>query len=506
MAPDLVSASHPLARRITEAVAAEPAGRAIEYARHWADWAAVAAAMTRVDEVIDDLFDDSRADGAAIGVLVRNRPVHVAMLLAILRRGGCFVVINPSRGMDSVPSDIEELNLRLVLGEAADVQPLTGMVGATALAGFAALGAAPHISYPAQRLADGTEHPGVAVRMLTSGTTGPPKRIDLSYNALDATMRGATEYYGPGKPVPPGGPRAVAVVNSPLAHIGGVFRVLQTVLDQRSFVLLDRFEVEPWLRAVRTYRPKTASLVPTALRMILEASPDPADLASLRTVTSGTAPLSPDDADAFTERFGVPVLTSYAATEFAGGVAGWSLPDYQQYWKSKRGSVGRAQPGTALRIVAADTGAECDQGEPGLLEVKPAQLGPDSGWIRTTDLARIDSDGFLYILGRADGAIIRGGFKVLPDRVRSALEGHPDVRGAAVLSVPDERLGAVPVALVELRRGAVTDGQSIAQAVRGSLAGYERPTQIYVVPELPRTPSGKVDLRAAKELLDKVRN
>jgi acyl-CoA synthetase (AMP-forming)/AMP-acid ligase II len=498
--------AHPLARRVGQCAAADPGQRAIEYDGTWYDWGSVSTAMARVDRVIDDIFGDQPPEaGPAVGVLVRNRPEHVAVLLAILRRGGCFVVINPARGADSVRADVDGLQLRLVIGTAGDIEALGDPAAGTALAGLASLSAEPQVSRP-DRLADGPVHPGVAVRMLTSGTTGTPKRVDLTYDALDATMRSVTAYYGPGRPAPPGRPPAVAIVNSPLAHIGGVFRVLQCVVDQRPFVLLDRFEVEPWLRAVRTYRPRTASLVPTALRMVLEASPDPADLASLRSVTSGTAPLSPEDADAFTDRFGVPVLISYAATEFAGGVAGWTLNDYQQYWNNKRGSVGRATPGTGLRVVDPDSENVLGPDELGLLEVRPAQLGPDSGWLRTTDLARIDADGFLYILGRADGAIIRGGFKVLPDRVRGVLEQHPAVRGAAVLGVPHERLGAVPVALVELRDGASADGQAIGRAVTGSLAGYERPAEIYVVPRLPRSPSGKIDLQAANELLLKVRN
>jgi len=90
--------------------------------------------------------------------------------------------------------------------------------------------------------------------------------------------------------------------------------------------------------------------------------------------------------------------------------------------------------------------------------VKPGQLGPDAEWVRTTDLARVDADGFLWILGRADQAIIRGGFKVLPDDVRAALESHPAVLGAAVVGRPDARLGEVPVAMVELREAtAVTE-------------------------------------------------
>ena len=233
-------------------------------------------------------------------------------------------------------------------------------------------------------------------------------------------------------------------------HIGGVFRVLQCVCEARPFALLDRFELDRWADAVRRHRPRAVSLVPAALRMVLHSDLTRDDLASIRAVTSGTAPLSAEDADAFTEKFGIPVLTSYAATEFGGGVAGWTLADYQKYWHVKRGSVGRASLGAQLRVVD-DDGTPLGPGEAGLLEVKPGQLGPSADWMRTTDMARIDADGFLWILGRADQAIIRGGFKVMPDDVRAALEGHPAVRGAAVVGRPDDRLGETPVAMVELR-------------------------------------------------------
>ncbi len=489
-------APHRLSRRVADVVAEDPAARALEFGGRWRTWGELASAMARVDEAID-------AHGGGpdvVGVLVRNRPLHVAILLAVLRRGGCFVVINPARGRESVRSDVARLGLRLVLGETADLDPLADAADGTALVGFDDLDADAGVRYRPAEPAEGPSHPGVAVRMLTSGTTGPPKRVDLTYDALDASMAVA-KHYETKKREPSRRPSGVALVNSPLAHLGGVFRVLQCVLDARPFVFFERFEVEPWLRAVREYRPKTASLVPAALRMVLESAPDTADLSSLRAVTSGTAPLSPEDADAFTARFGVPVLTSYAATEFAGGVAGWTLRDHEKHWHEKRGSVGRVQPGCAIRVVDERTHRVLEADRPGLLEVRPAQLGPDAGWMRTNDLARIDADGFLYILGRADQAIIRGGFKVLPDHVRSVLESHPDVRGAVVLGVPDDRLGEVPVALVELRHGAVADTAALREAASRSLAGYEVPKEIHIVRELPRTTSGKVDLPAAKALL-----
>jgi acyl-coenzyme A synthetase/AMP-(fatty) acid ligase len=287
----------------------------------------------------------------------------------------------------------------------------------------------------------------------------------------------------------------VAIVNSPLVHLGGLFRILQCVNDGRPFALLERFSVDGWYGAVRRHRPKTASLVPAALRMVLEADLDPDELSSIRSVVSGTAPLSPDDADAFRAKYGIPVLISYAATEFGGAVAGWNLADHTEFWEKKRGSVGRAHGGSELRIVDEVDGHVLGADEVGLLEVKAAQLGEGSGWIRTTDLSRIDDDGFVWILGRADQAIIRGGFKVRPDDVRAALESHPAVRGAAVIGIADGRLGAVPVAMVEVREPTrAPSEQDLLDHLGGRLAPYELPTTIRFVDVLPRTDSGKVDL------------
>jgi acyl-CoA synthetase (AMP-forming)/AMP-acid ligase II len=336
--------------------------------------------------------------------------------------------------------------------------------------------------------------------MLTSGTTGPPKRIDLAYDTLERVLAGA-KHYESGRASDLRLRSGVAVVNSPLVHLGGLFRVLQCVSDGRPFSLLERFTVEGWTDAVRRHRPQTVSLVPAALRMVLEADVDPDDLRSVRSVVSGTAPLSPDDADAFRTKYGIPVLISYAATEFGGGVAGWNLSDHEEFWNSKRGSVGRAHAGCGLRIVAPDSGAIMGPDEEGILEVKAAQLGPGTPWIRTTDVARLDGDGFLWILGRADQAIIRGGFKVHPDDVRAALESHPQVRGAAVVSVDDPRLGAVPVAVVELRPGGPLTGAELLTHASSRLARYELPSEVIIVDTLPRTPSAKVDLLAVRELV-----
>ncbi len=476
-------AAHPLSRRIRAVLDLPPDAPAVEYDGGWQTWGEIAASARRIESL----------DAAAgqVGILLRNRPAHIAAFLGVLMAGGTIVVINPARGDDRIRTDIESLQLPLVIGTDGDLTTLVTPTAHTATVAIRGLADAPTVT-AADEQARVAGRAGVAVRMLTSGTTGPPKRIDLTYDMLARSVIGTDFDVAPSPTEPRHG---VAIVNAPLVHIGGVFRVLQCVCEARPFVLLDRFELDRWADAVRRHRPQAVSLVPAALRTVLHSDLTRDDLQGVRAVTSGTAPLSAEDADAFTEKFGIPVLTSYAATEFGGGVAGWSLRDYRTYWHAKRGSVGRATLGAQLRVVDDDGNPTAD-GQPGLLEVRPGQLGPTDDWMRTTDMARIDADGFLWILGRADQAIIRGGFKVMPDDVRSALESHPAVQGAAVVGRPDQRLGETPVAMIELRDAVEVD--ILLDHLRTRLARYEIPTDIAIVEQIPRTPSGKADLTAVR--------
>jgi long-chain acyl-CoA synthetase len=473
--------SHPLSRRIGDVLDLQPDSNAIEYGGQWISWREVADTARRVASLA--------AGHAGLGMLLRNRPGHVAAFLGVLLGGGTVVTINPARGDERTRADIAALGLPLIIGEPDDLATLVPAGTATvAIAGCS-------VDVRGQACEGGSAaQPDVAVRMLTSGTTGPPKRIDLSYDMLARSVMGPDPE---SVPAPTELRRGVAIVNSPLVHIGGVFRVLQCIAEARPFVLLERFEINAWAAAVRNHRPRTVSLVPAALRTVLHSDLTRADLESIRAVTCGTAPLSADDADAFTEKFGIPVLTSYAATEFGGGVAGWTLADYQEYWRAKRGSVGRANPGARLRVVD-DEGTTLGPDQVGLLEVKPGQLGPSAKWMRTSDLARIDAHGFVWIVGRADQAIIRGGFKVMPDDVRVALEDHPAVAGAAVVARSDERLGETPVAMVQLREAASADADTLVKHLRTRLARYEIPTEIAIVDAIPRTASGKADLGAIR--------
>ncbi len=497
-----------LSARLAQMLALDPDVPVIEFRGAWRTWGQLAATAEAVRGHVPE-------PGIRVGVLLRNQPAHVGLLAGLLLAGACVVTIDPGRGEDRVRADVVGLGVPVLAGSPADLAAFAprDADGTNATEGTAPLllaatdlgesvtasGKPPSGPLLAGLPDSAVSRCGVAVEMLTSGTTGPPKRVPLGYEMITRVLLGA-KYYEGNHDQTPRLRSGAAIVNAPLVHLGGLFRVLQCLNDGRSFCLLERFTVEDWADAVRRHRPRTASLVPAALRMVLDADLDPDDLRSIRSVVSGTAPLAPETADAFQVKYGIPVLVSYAATEFGGGVAGWNLADHQRFWAAKRGSVGRAHPGCELRVVDAGSGELLPPGAEGLLEVKAHQFDSD-GWVRTTDLARIDEDGFVWIVGRADQVIIRGGFKVHPDPVRVVLERDPRVLAAAVVGHDDPRLGQVPVAAVELRPGA---GPVTADELRDGasrlLARYEVPAQIRVIDALPRTPSGKVDLMAVRGL------
>jgi len=201
-------------------------------------------------------------------------------------------------------------------------------------------------------------------------------------------------------------------------------------------------------------------------------------LAPLRYVRSITAPLSPFLARRFHDRFGVAVLNGYGQTELGGEVVGWSAADWREFGETKLGAVGRPHAGVELRV-----------DETGELWVR-TRASPD-GWLRTGDHGRIDDDGFLWIEGRASDMVNRGGLKVFPAEIEEVLRSVPGVRDVAVVGIPDERLGEVPVAAVV---GDADPGDLDARC-RAHLAPYKVPARFVFVDSLPRNEVGKV-LRA----------
>jgi acyl-CoA synthetase (AMP-forming)/AMP-acid ligase II len=153
-------------------------------------------------------------------------------------------------------------------------------------------------------------------------------------------------------------------------------------------------------------------------------------------------------------------------------------------------------------VVDPDNGDELDKGQEGILEIRaPQAAGDETKWIRTTDIATIDEEDFLWIRGRVDDAIVRGGFKIHPAKIVAALEEHPGVYEAAVVGLEDERLGAIPVAAVTLTKNAdVQSPEVLLEFLREKLTAYEVPRHLIIVDALPLTPSMKVNRPALRAL------
>ncbi|MGX1702002.1 ANL family adenylate-forming protein [Microbacterium sp. NPDC055357] len=494
-----------VARRVEHILAIDPASAALEFRGAWYTWGDLTQIGTQIQSILDAA---GIAEGAAIAAVMRNRPATVATVFSVLVHGQTLVTVSSMQPDAALAAEIGGLPAAVLLADPEDwARP--GVREAAAVAGTLAIsvdvGGA--VVLEALRRDDAEEHrsPGTAVLMLTSGTTGPPKRVPLEYAAFDAGYSGTAHYEG-GESVP----RlrdSVALVIAPLLHVSGIFTLLLNVQAGRKIALLERFVVEDWLALVTEHRPKAITLPPTALRMVMAAGVEPELLSFARSVLVGTAPISPEDQAAWEERYGIPILVVYGATEFAGGIAGWTLEDHRRFIPDKRGSVGRAHPGVDLRITDEFTGEPVPTDEPGILEVRAAQLGAKGrDWVRTTDRARLDSDGFLWVLGRADDVIIRGGFKISAGAVVEALKRCPAVVDAGVVGLADARLGEVPIAAVELATGAEVTEDDLRDYVRQHLTPYQVPTEIHIVEQLPRTPSLKVSSPGLRTLIAAIKD
>lgn len=486
----------------------DPTADVIDFHEQWYSWADLNKTVSDIETAIGQL---GLGENARVGVLIRNHPNVLAGILAAIGLDATMVSINHMLPKEKLVADLENLNLPVVVGIAEDFdQP--GILETLSAAGTAIVETHPVLA--GANLKKGFEKisgknverelEGVIIEMLTSGTTGTPKRIPLKREAFVQSFRNAMSYERDRSPDDPPKLRSgTQLLTNPMAHIGGLWGALNTILGGRKLCMVEKFSVDAWRGAIVRHRPKVAGAVPAGLRMILDANLAKEDLQSLVAIRTGAQPLDPSITQAFLDRYDIPVLQNYGATEFSGAVAGWGLKDFRTHYAQKPGSVGRFQPGVEGRVVDAETHEVLLPGEEGILEMKARQFGNEGAWLRTTDRAIIDEDGFLFIKGRADNAILRGGFKVHPDDVVAVLEQHPAVREAVVVGIPDRRLGAVPVSAIILKNGAeVPAPEELKAFAKEKLISYQVPVAFRIVDDVPRTPSMKPALPLVQELFD----
>jgi long-chain acyl-CoA synthetase len=430
----------------------------------------------------------TRGIGPGDRVLLRlgNDATFLPGLAGVWLAGAAAVVMHPATPAGEVTRVVETFGVSAVVTADGDRLVETGAAGASGLR------------------ADHT-----ALILLTSGSTGEPKGVALSHEAVWANLRATVSAFrSDTRPTPiPAEPKPPNLIANPLSHTAGVVRLLFALYVGRSVVLLRKFDARAAHAAVHRHGIDHLTLNPAMLRMLLHDLEPGDDLGPVRYASSGTAPLPPALREAFEARFGVPVLQAYGQTEAFGGIAVENVRDVLA-GRRRPGSVGRPLPGVDVRIVRPD-GEPAAPGEDGEIQARSrsvtsgyvgaAQAAPPltaDGWLRTGDLGHLDPDGYLFITGRLKNLIICGGFNIVPEEVEARLVEDPAVRAAAVVSLPDERLGEIPVALVE------SDGDPADILARAAdrLPAYKRPRLLFTVDALPRVASGKVDQPEARRL------
>lgn len=480
---------------IAQRLAAQ-SGDAVFQHGEWKDWRWMALVAAQLDAAIAPL---KLPPGAPAALVTRNRPQHAAAIAAQLAAGRPTTMIYSAQSPAAMANDVSALRPAVLIADADDWTPdlaeAAESIGALAIAISPDAAAPVRVRAPA-RLADSYRQldADVAFELLTSGTTGLPKRLPLSWRSLDAIVSDARAAYAAPQVAdarqPPG------IVVHPLGNVAGVNYVAAPLAFGQPLVLMEKFELGAWVQAVREHKPSRTALPPSAVRMVLERNTPPEDLASLRVIGTGGGALDPALQARFEEKYGVAILPAFGATEFGGVIANWTLDLHKAFAATKRGSAGRARPGVELRILDRETFAPLPAGEIGLLSARTPVTG--DAWVRTNDLASLDADGFLFLHGRADNAINRGGFKVVPDVVADALRAHPAVIDAAVVGIPDARLGETPVAAVEVN--APVSAEELTAFARTRLLAYQVPTQVRIVDALPRNASMKVTLPEVRAL------
>ncbi|HET9628649.1 MAG TPA: fatty acid--CoA ligase family protein [Novosphingobium sp.] len=486
MIGEIVDDAETFLNRLKMFLTSPPSGNFVEFEGRWWTGSEVAEAGLNLDKLLQEA---GVPHDVAIGVVVRNRIGHACALWGLVGSGRSVVSLSSLQPDKMIVQDVENMRLGVVVAEESD---WTEALRATLSAGRIGVvinqgGITSRLMEPAAlTLEDPLRRDTMSVTILTSGTTGVPKRFELGPGTL---MKGKPMISN-ADPTITGNQIEVHIHH--FSSVGGILQMLAYAAYRLPFCLLEKFEPHSWVAAVDRHGTRMLGIVPPIVRALLAADLPPDALKSVELFYGGGGALEPETIARCEERFGLRVCWGYGATEFGGTVATWTRKTKDQFG-DKPGSCGIAQPGFKTRIVDINTGEPLPAGEEGRLEVLAS--GISNEWIVTNDLAKMDDDGFLYILGRLDGAINRGGYKVLPEVVASALRRHPDVAEAVVFGIPDPRLGEIPVAAVELRESAKpVTGDELRAFSRDHLIATSVPAEVRVYPRLPRSLTLKVDI------------
>jgi long-chain acyl-CoA synthetase len=430
--------------------------------------------------------------GDRVGLMLPNLPEFPALYYGILRAGAVVVPMNPLLRQREIAHYARDSDMALLLAhqDTADEARRDAESTATPIVPVTP-GGLPDLlaGHPDMEPTAARRDDDLAVILYTSGTTGVPKGAMLTHAGLARNCEITARLLRLT-------PDDVVMGCLPLFHaFGQACAMNAAVIAGARLTLLSRFHPSQALRVIRDRKVTVFEGVPTMYAALLaEHHVDRrGETASLRLCVSSGASLPVELLHGFEAAFGCSVLEGYGMSE-TSPVVSFNHLDRPR----KPGSVGTPIEGVEMRILDPQDGVGelCVRGH----NVMAGYWGrPDAtaetvvdGWLHTGDLARMDADGYFYIVDRKKDLIIRGGYNVYPREIEEVLYEHPAVAEAAVIGVRHELLGEEVAAVVALRPGGRADAEELRQFVRERVAPYKYPREIRLVDALPKGPTGKI--------------
>jgi long-chain acyl-CoA synthetase len=436
--------------------------------------------------------------GDRVGIMLPNVPYFPVVYYGILRLGAVVVPMNVLLKGREVEFYLNDPEAKVLFawhdfGDAAE----EGASGTDAEVVLVKPGEFEDMVGSAEPLTDVADcsSDDTAVILYTSGTTGTPKGAELTHDNLTSNVETILDTLIQIKD------DDVVLGALPLFHsFGQTCGLNSCIAAGGTLTLIPRFDPDKALEIIARDRVTIFEGVPTMYVAMLHADgADSADTSTLRLCVSGGSAMPGEVLRAFEDKFGCKILEGYGLSE-TSPVASFNHPDRER----KVGSIGTPVAGVEMRVVD-DEGGDVEQGEVGEIAIRgpnvmkgywrkddaTAEVMQD-GWFLTGDMAKVDEDGYFFIVDRKKELIIRGGYNVYPREVEEALYGHPAVQEAAVVGVPDDRLGEEVGAAVVLKSGEDVSADELREYAKGEVANYKYPRKIWIVDELPKGPTGKI--------------
>ena len=461
--------------------------------------------------------------GDRIGMMSTNCPPYVETYFAAAKIGAIFVPLNFRAKSDELSYMLEASETKvLFIGEryldmAKELMPQLGKLKKCISLDVPFEGMLLYEDLLKNETEDeffaDIEDEDTTILMFTSGTTGRPKAVPMTHNTFGTYILDNVD---------PADPEFEEknILTVPLYHVAGMQGMLAAAYGGRTLIMMRQFEVKEWLDTVQRERANRAMLVPTMLKQVIDFEQFSAyDLSSLGVITYGAAIMPYKVIKRAIELFpGVSFINAFGQTETGSTIAMLGPEDHriegtdeEKEKKLKRlsSSIGKPLPDVEVKIID-ENGHPVPQGIVGEIvamgprimsgywgdEEKTKKAFTADGWLRTSDRGYMDEDGYIFLAGRADDLIIRGGENISPIEIENVLISHPKIEEVAVIGVASEEWGQEPRAIVVLKMGETAGEKEIIEFCHENLASFKRPRSVIFVDKLPRSALGKLSRKS----------